>query len=62
MGWDAYFETLFQRIDRKMLDEDKVRYQGESCLYEFLTLEQLQDQSLVLWSRSKTFADELSRI
>ncbi|ORY35822.1 hypothetical protein BCR39DRAFT_512410 [Naematelia encephala] len=28
MGWDAYFESLFQRIDRKMLDEDKARYQG----------------------------------
>ena len=29
MGWDAYFESLFQRIDRKMLDEDKAKYQGE---------------------------------
>jgi hypothetical protein len=29
MGWDAYFETLFQRIDRKVLDEDKAKYQGQ---------------------------------
>jgi DnaJ family protein C protein 9 len=29
MGWDAYFESLFERIDRKVLDEDKARYQGE---------------------------------
>jgi DnaJ family protein C protein 9 len=28
MGWDAYFESLFERIDRKVLDEDKARYQG----------------------------------
>lgn len=29
MGWDAYFESLFERIDRRVLDEDKARYQGE---------------------------------
>jgi len=29
MGWDAYFETLFTRIDRAVLDEDKQKYQGE---------------------------------
>ncbi|ORX38300.1 hypothetical protein BD324DRAFT_620335 [Kockovaella imperatae] len=28
MGWDAYFASLFQRIDRKMLDDDKAKYQG----------------------------------
>ncbi|GFZ50788.1 hypothetical protein JCM24511_08546 [Saitozyma sp. JCM 24511] len=28
MGWDAYFESLFERIDRRVLDEDKARYQG----------------------------------
>ncbi|WVR09421.1 hypothetical protein IAU60_006488 [Kwoniella sp. DSM 27419] len=28
MGWDAYFESLFKRVDRKILDEDKERYQG----------------------------------
>ncbi|RXK36945.1 DNAJ domain-containing protein [Tremella mesenterica] len=27
-GWDDYFESLFKRVDRKMLDEDKARYQG----------------------------------
>ena len=32
MGWDAYFESLFQRIDRKMLDDDKARYQGSHLL------------------------------
>jgi DnaJ family protein C protein 9 len=29
MGWEAYFETLFERIDRKVLDEDKAKYQRE---------------------------------
>ena len=29
MGWDAYFESLFQRVDRKMLDDRKEKYQGE---------------------------------
>lgn len=29
MGWDAYFEQLFERIDGKMLDADKAKYQGE---------------------------------
>ncbi|CAD6568429.1 MAG: hypothetical protein TREMPRED_004537 [Tremellales sp. Tagirdzhanova-0007] len=28
MGWDAYFESMYQRFDRKVLDEDKARYQG----------------------------------
>ena len=36
MGWDAYFESLFQRIDRSILDEDKKRYQGEPYLRVFL--------------------------
>lgn len=27
-GWDAYFEDLFERFDRKALDEDKAKYQG----------------------------------
>ncbi|KAI9637627.1 uncharacterized protein MKK02DRAFT_43553 [Dioszegia hungarica] len=27
MGWDAYFESLFQRVDRKMLDDHKEKYQ-----------------------------------
>jgi DnaJ family protein C protein 9 len=30
MGWDKYFEMLFTRIDRKVLDEDKQKYQGGS--------------------------------
>jgi DnaJ family protein C protein 9 len=29
MGWDKYFETLFTRIDRKALDVDKAKYQGQ---------------------------------
>ncbi|KIR67948.1 hypothetical protein I312_104800 [Cryptococcus bacillisporus CA1280] len=28
MGWDAYFEGLYKRVDRKILDEDKQKYQG----------------------------------
>ncbi|WWD19249.1 hypothetical protein CI109_103707 [Kwoniella shandongensis] len=28
MGWEAYFESLYKRVDRKILDEDKKRYQG----------------------------------
>lgn len=32
MGWDAYFESLYQKVDRRMLDEDKKRYQGERRL------------------------------
>ncbi|TXT08876.1 hypothetical protein VHUM_03004 [Vanrija humicola] len=27
-GWDAYFDDLFERVDRKMLDDDKAKYQG----------------------------------
>jgi hypothetical protein len=30
MGWEAYFETLFQKIDGKMLNEHKAKYQGMS--------------------------------
>jgi DnaJ family protein C protein 9 len=29
MGWDAYFDSLYTRVDRKVLDEDRVQYQGE---------------------------------
>lgn len=29
-SWDAYFEAVYQRVDKKMLDEDKKRYQGAS--------------------------------
>ncbi|OCF32688.1 DNAJ domain-containing protein [Kwoniella heveanensis BCC8398] len=28
MGWDAYFESLYTRVDRKILDDDKKKYQG----------------------------------
>lgn len=28
MGWAAYFDALFTKVDLKMLDEDKKRYQG----------------------------------
>lgn len=28
MGWEAYFETLFEKIDGKMLNEHKAKYQG----------------------------------
>jgi hypothetical protein len=30
MGWDAYFGTLFERLDGKMLNEHKAKYQGTS--------------------------------
>jgi hypothetical protein len=29
MGWEAYFETLFEKIDGKMLNEHKAKYQGK---------------------------------
>lgn len=29
-SWEAYFEAVYQRVDKKMLDEDKKLYQGES--------------------------------
>ena len=32
MGWDAYFGTLFERLDGKMLNEHKAKYQGTSRL------------------------------
>ena len=38
MGWDAYFESLFQRIDRKVLDEDKVKYQGICTLLDLFII------------------------
>ncbi|KAK4686445.1 hypothetical protein P7C73_g3694, partial [Tremellales sp. Uapishka_1] len=28
MGWDKYFEGLYERVDRKILDDDKAAYQG----------------------------------
>ncbi|KAJ9112673.1 hypothetical protein QFC22_006175 [Naganishia vaughanmartiniae] len=27
-SWEAYFSAMYQKVDRKMLDEDKKRYQG----------------------------------
>ena len=30
-GWEAYFEAVFKRVDKKILDEDKARYQGETA-------------------------------
>jgi hypothetical protein len=39
MGWEAYFETLFERIDRKVLDEDKAKYQGELLAVKMLFVE-----------------------
>lgn len=37
MGWDAYFEQMFERIDGKMLDADKAKYQGKSVVLDNLT-------------------------
>ncbi len=27
-GWESYFQAVFKRVDMKMLNEDKVIYQG----------------------------------
>jgi hypothetical protein len=32
-GWDAYFSDLFDGVDRKVLDEDKKKYQGGCTLW-----------------------------
>ncbi len=32
-GWDAYFSDLFDGVDRKVLDEDKNKYQGGCALW-----------------------------
>lgn len=41
MGWEAYFETLFERIDRKVLDADKKKYQGRLTSMRDCSLETL---------------------
>jgi hypothetical protein len=33
MGWEAYFASLFEQVDRKMLDDHKKKYQGELHSY-----------------------------
>lgn len=43
MGWDAYFEGLYKRVDRKILDEDKQKYQGE--LFGRCTLDKILTQA-----------------
>lgn len=27
-SWEAYFAAVYQKVDKKMLDEDRQRYQG----------------------------------
>jgi DnaJ family protein C protein 9 len=27
-SWEAYFAAVYQKVDKKMLDEDRERYQG----------------------------------
>lgn len=29
MEWAAYFDAVFTKVDKKMLDEDRIKYQGE---------------------------------
>ena len=29
MEWAAYFESVFTKVDKKMLDEDRIRYQSQ---------------------------------
>lgn len=45
MGWDAYFEGLYKRVDRKILDEDKKKYQGE--LFGRCTLDKILTRSRI---------------
>ncbi|KAL7422373.1 hypothetical protein Q5752_003019 [Cryptotrichosporon argae] len=54
MGWDAYFELLFERIDRKVLDEDKAKYQGSE--------EELADLRAAYESTAGSLPDILARI
>lgn len=35
MGWDAYFESVYTRVDRQILDDDKKGYQGAYSLPDF---------------------------
>lgn len=30
VSWDDYFSDLFEGVDRKILDDDRKKYQGES--------------------------------
>lgn len=32
MEWSTYFEQVFTKVDKRMLDEDRVRYQGEPSM------------------------------
>ncbi|WVN86184.1 uncharacterized protein L203_101345 [Cryptococcus depauperatus CBS 7841] len=54
MGWEAYFESLYKRVDRKMLDEDKKKYQGSD--------EEKNDIISAYQSTSGSFPDILSYI
>lgn len=38
MGWEAYFETLFEKIDGKMLNEHKAKYQGKPLVQPYKRL------------------------
>ncbi|KAJ9095301.1 hypothetical protein QFC21_005667 [Naganishia friedmannii] len=37
-SWEAYFSAMYQKVDRKMLDEDKNRYQGKSPITRWVHL------------------------
>lgn len=32
MGWEAYFEEVFEKVTKAKMDEMKKEYQGESYL------------------------------
>jgi hypothetical protein len=29
MEWAAYFDAVFTKVDKKMLDQDRIKYQGQ---------------------------------
>lgn len=37
-SWEAYFAAVYQKVDKKMLDEDRERYQGAPPLSGLLSI------------------------
>jgi hypothetical protein len=51
MGWAAYFDALFTKVDKKMLDEDKKAYQGWFTLpWSHQYMDQLMDVEYACYS------------
>ncbi|GHJ89464.1 hypothetical protein NliqN6_5866 [Naganishia liquefaciens] len=53
-SWEAYFEAVYQRVDKKMLDEDKKRYQGSE--------EELQDLTDAYTTHAGSLPDIMAHI